>query len=187
MKIAKTTGKVTQVARKVLNCKLKYCGAVIVAAGSASRMGGIDKVMAELGGEPMIVRTVRAFQNCDAIREIVVVTRPDLMQRIMGLCRDFSKVTAIVAGGKDRPESVELGLNALSAKVKLAAIQDGARPLITDAVIANPAAVQLAQKLALAPDQLGMKAGMLVGTLFPLFAIGVYLYYVKSKKNASNA
>ena len=135
MKIAKTTGKVTQVARKVLNCKLKYCGAVIVAAGSASRMGGIDKVMAELGGEPMIVRTVRAFQNCDAIREIVVVTRPDLMQRIMGLCRDFSKVTAIVAGGKDRPESVELGLNALSAKVKLAAIQDGARPLITDAVI----------------------------------------------------
>ena len=135
MKIAKTTGKVTQVARKILNFKLKYCGAVIVAAGSASRMGGIDKVMAELGGEPMIVRTVRTFQNCDAIREIVVVTRPDLMQSIMGLCRDFSKVTAIVAGGKDRSESVELGLNALSSKVKLAAIQDGARPLITQAVI----------------------------------------------------
>lgn len=133
MKIAKTTGKVTGVARKIL--KLKYCGAVIVAAGNASRMGGIDKVMAKLGGEPMIVRTVRAFQNCDAIREIVIVTRPDLMQSIMGLCRDFSKVTAVVAGGKDRPESVELGLNALSARVKLAAIQDGARPLVPAAVI----------------------------------------------------
>lgn len=133
MGISKTTGKVTGLARKVL--RLKYCGAVIVAAGSASRMGGIDKLMAKIGGEPMIVRTVRAFQNCAAIKEIVVVTRPDLMQSIMGLCRDFSKVTAVVAGGKDRQESVENGLNALSSKVKLAAIQDGARPFVTDAVI----------------------------------------------------
>lgn len=133
MGIAKMTGKATGVARKVL--KLKYCGAVIVAAGSASRMGGVDKVMAELGGEPMILRTVRAFQNCCAIKEIVVVTRPDLMQSVMGLCRDFSKVTAVVAGGKDRQESVELGMNALSGKVKLAAIHDGARPLVSDAVI----------------------------------------------------
>ena len=125
--------KVTGTARKLLKCK--YCGAVIVAAGSASRMGGIDKVMADLGGEPMILRTVRAFQTCDVIKEIVVVTRPDLISKIMGLCKDFSKVTAVVAGGKDRPESVRMGLNALSKKVKLAAIQDGARPLITHAVI----------------------------------------------------
>ena len=125
--------KVTGAARKLL--KLKYCGAVIVAAGNASRMGGIDKVMAELGGEPMIVHTVRAFARCDAIKEIVVVTRPDLITRITSLCAGFPKVQAVVAGGKDRQESVELGLNALSAKVRLAAIQDGARPLITDAVI----------------------------------------------------
>jgi len=124
---------VTGLGRKAL--RLKYCGAVIVAAGSASRMGGIDKVMASLNGEPMIVRTVRAFQNCDAIKEIVVVTRQDLITPIMGLCKDFDKVRAVVAGGKDRPESVRLGMNALSDKVKLAAIQDGARPLITGAVI----------------------------------------------------
>lgn len=123
----------TGLGRKVL--KLKYCGAVIVAAGSASRMGGIDKVMAPLDEEPMILRTVRAFQNCDAIREIVVVTREDLLTAIMGLCKDMDKVKAVVAGGKDRPESVRLGLNALSDKVKLAAIQDGARPLVTNAVI----------------------------------------------------
>lgn len=123
----------TRTARKIL--PLKYCGAVIVAAGTASRMGGIDKVMAKLKGEPMIVHTVRAFQQCDAIREIVIVTRPDLMQEIMGLCRDFSKVKAVVAGGSSRPESVQNGLNALSDKVKLAAIQDGARPLITYEVI----------------------------------------------------
>lgn len=124
---------VTRQGRKLL--KLKYCGAVIVAAGSASRMGGIDKVMAELEGEPMVVRAVRTFQNCDAVREIVVVTRPDLIVPIMSLCSSFDKVKAVVAGGADRVASVNLGLNALSQKVKLAAIHDGARPLITWQVI----------------------------------------------------
>lgn len=125
--------KITRPARKLL--PLKTCGAVIVAAGNASRMGGIDKVMAELKGEPMIVRTVRTFQDCDAISEIVIVTRPDLIMPISGLCREMPKVKAVVAGGKSRQESVNLGLNALSDKVKLAAIQDGARPLITWQVI----------------------------------------------------
>ena len=119
--------------RKVL--PLKYCGAVIVAAGTASRMGGIDKVMAELEGEPMILRTVRTFATLDAVREIVIVTREDLLIPIMGLCKDIEKVTAVVAGGSSRQESVEKGLNALSAKVKLVAVQDGARPLISHAVI----------------------------------------------------
>ena len=124
---------VTKPARKLL--PLKYCGAVIVAAGNASRMGGIDKVMAELDGEPMIVRTVRTFQSCDAIKEIVIVTREDLIMPIMKLCADLDKVKAVVAGGASRAESVMLGLEALSNQVKLAAIQDGARPLITHEVI----------------------------------------------------
>ena len=119
--------------RKVL--PLKYCGAVIVAAGNASRMGGIDKVMAELDGEPMILRTVRTFQSCDAIKEIVIVTREDLIMPSMKLCADMDKVKAVVAGGASRAESVMLGLGALSNQVKLAAIQDGARPLITHEVI----------------------------------------------------
>jgi len=125
--------KLTKPARKLL--KLKPCGAVIVAAGTASRMGGIDKVMAPLKGEPMIVRTVRAFQNCDAVSEIVIVTREDLILPITSLCREMPKVKAVVLGGKSRQESVSLGMNALSDKVKLAAIQDGARPLITWQVI----------------------------------------------------
>ena len=123
----------TKTARKLL--PLKRCGAVIVAAGSASRMGGIDKVMAPLNGEPMIARTVRAFQNCDAISEIVVVTRQDLILPITSLCSDMDKVQAVVAGGSSRQESVHLGLNALSDKCKLAAIHDGARPLISWQVI----------------------------------------------------
>ena len=125
--------KVTKVARKAL--PLKYCAAVIVAAGSASRMGGIDKVMAPLGGEPMIVRTVRTFQSCDAIREIVIVTREDLLVPIMDLCHGFDKVRAVIVGGNSRDESVRKGLAALSAKTKLVAVQDGARPLVTWQVI----------------------------------------------------
>jgi 2-C-methyl-D-erythritol 4-phosphate cytidylyltransferase len=121
--------KFTRPARKLL--PLKTCGAVIVAAGNASRMGGIDKVMAQLKGEPMIVRTVRTFQDCDAISEIVIVTRPDLIVPISQLCREMPKVKAVVAGGKDRAESVHLGMNALSEDIKLAAIHDGARPMAT--------------------------------------------------------
>ena len=125
--------KITRPLRKAL--PLKYCAAVIVAAGSASRMGGIDKVMAELDGEPIIVRSVRVFQDCDAIQEIVIVTRPDLIIPVSDLTRDFSKVRAVVAGGKTRQESVNLGLNAISENAKLAAIHDGARPLVTWQVI----------------------------------------------------
>ena len=125
--------KVTKPARKLL--PLKRCGAVIVAAGTASRMGGIDKVMAPLKGEPMILRTVRTFQNCDAISEIVIVTRSDLIQKIGDLCAGFDKVKAVVVGGKSRQESVNLGLNALSRNMKLAAVHDGARPLISWQVI----------------------------------------------------
>ena len=125
--------KFTRPARKLL--PLKPCGAVIVAAGTASRMGGIDKVMAELGGQPMIRRTVRQFQDCDAISEIVIVTREDLIEPIRKLCLAMPKVTAVVAGGKSRQESVGLGLSALGNKVKLAAVHDGARPLITWQVI----------------------------------------------------
>ena len=121
--------KITRPARKLL--PLKSCGVVIVAAGSASRMGGIDKVMAPLAGEPMIARTVRAFQDCDAVKKIVVVTREDLILPITSLCSGMSKVKAVVAGGSSRQESVHLGLNALSGEVQLVAVHDGARPLVS--------------------------------------------------------
>lgn len=120
-------------ARKVL--PTQYCGAVIVAAGSASRMGGIDKVMASLGGEPMILRTVRAFEDCEAVKEIVIVTRKDLMGPIAELCSGFTKIRSVVQGGSSRQESVKLGLLAFSKEVRLAAVHDGARPLVSGELI----------------------------------------------------
>ena len=120
---------VTKPLRRML--KIKRCGAVIVAAGSASRMGGVDKIMAQLNGEPVIVHSVRAFQECPAIAEIVVVTTPDKVQTIAQLCSGFDKLIAVVTGGKSRPESVSNGLDALTKKMRLAAIHDGARPMVS--------------------------------------------------------
>lgn len=57
--------------------------------------------------------------------------------------------------------------------------------IVTDAVIANPSALQLAEKLALTPDQLGMKFGMLVGMLFPLVAIPLYHHLMKTHRKAA--
>ena len=70
-----------------------------------------------------------------AIASIVIVTREDLIRPISGLCRDMSKVTAVVCGGSSRQESVHLGLNALPKGTKLAAVHDGARPLVSWQVI----------------------------------------------------
>ena len=120
-------------ARKVL--PTQYCGAVIVAAGSASRMGGIDKVMAPLGREPMILRTVRAFEDCEAVKEIVIVTRKDLIGPIAEICSGFTKIRSVVQGGSSRQESVKLGLLAFSKEVRLAAVHDGARPLVSGELI----------------------------------------------------
>ena len=128
--------KITSLSRKIRKAlPLRYCGAVIVAAGTASRMGGIDKVMAPLNGEPMILRTARTFQQCDAIREIVIVTRQDLIVPVMDLCHDFDKVKVVLVGGKTRQESVWIGLGALSPDMKLVAVQDGARPLVSYEII----------------------------------------------------
>lgn len=125
--------RLTQMLRRRL--PLRSCGAVIVAAGNASRMGGVDKIMADLLGEPVIARTVRTFENCEAIREIVVVTREDLVEQVQQACAAFGKVKAVVPGGSDRPASVTAGLAALSSGMKLAAIHDGARPMVTVEVI----------------------------------------------------
>jgi len=145
--------QITKQVRKFL--PPKYCGAVIVAAGSASRMEGIDKVMAPLSGEPMLLHTVRAFQQCDAIREIVVVTRQDLLMQVTQLCKGFHKVTALVAGGSNRQESVSAGLSVLSKKVKLVAVHDGARPLVSGQLIDR--AVHAAQTYGAAAPAIAVK------------------------------
>ena len=107
------------------------CSAVIVAAGSSERMGS-DKLTAELGGMPVLARTLRTFEACPLVAEIVV-TRADRIEEIAELCRSFgiSKVSKVLSGGATRVESALVGVSEVEPKLELIAIHDGARPLVT--------------------------------------------------------
>lgn len=131
---------------------IPYCAAVIVAAGSATRMQGIDKAMAPLGLEPVIVHAVRPFQWSKRVQEIVVVTREDLIVPIGQALQDagMDKVTMVVAGGASRAESVIIGLDTVSKKTRLVAVHDGVRPLVTEEIV-NAAIEKAAQTGAAAP------------------------------------
>ena len=111
-------------------------GAIILAAGSSRRMGGGDKLLADLAGRPVLGWTLSAFAECDAVDDVVVVTSPSNRSSIAELCRDIGKVRLLVTGGRERQDSVWAGLSALQ-RIDLVAVHDGARPLITPEGIAG--------------------------------------------------
>lgn len=111
-------------------------GAVIVAAGSSQRMGGLDKMSAPIGGRPALARVIDVFHRCQAISQIVVV----VTEKNVDWCRQlvnehgWSKVTDICPGGERRRDSVAIGLSRLK-DCHWAVIHDGARPLLTKDLI----------------------------------------------------
>ncbi|MGN0629300.1 MAG: 2-C-methyl-D-erythritol 4-phosphate cytidylyltransferase [Oscillospiraceae bacterium] len=109
-----------------------FLSAVIVAAGSSARMGGEDKQFLPIAGVPVLGRTLLAFEHCDAVSEIIVVTKPDSIEKVRELCREQSitKLAAVAEGGATRAESVRNGVAAVSESCDFVAIQDGARPLV---------------------------------------------------------
>ena len=112
--------------------------AVIVAAGGSERMGGIDKVMANIGGRAVLARVLDTFQNCDKVDKIVVVMNSKNIEEAKKLAakEKWSKVTDIVPGGDRRQDSVMEGLK----KIKICEwiiIHDGARPLMRAGLIEN--------------------------------------------------
>lgn len=118
---------------------IKKVSAVIVAAGSSSRMHGIDKQLLDIGGKPVIARAVSAFQKSEVINEIVIVTREDLIPQIKKLVSEngFSKVKSVVKGADTRQKSVFNGISATSETCEYVAIHDGARPFVTQEIIKN--------------------------------------------------
>ncbi len=107
-------------------------GAVIVAAGSSQRMGGVDKIFALLVGQPVLVRVVEIFQKCGSVDQIVVVLSQQNLEAGKKLLakQDWPKETYICPGGERRQDSVLAGLNRLS-DCGWVVIHDGARPLVT--------------------------------------------------------
>lgn len=113
-----------------------HCSAVIVAAGSGERMGA-DKIFLELGGVPVLTRTLKTFQDADFVDEIVIVTRTEKLSEVSDLCSSngFTKVSKVVSGGATRTESALAGVSELGTKTKLIAIHDAARPFVSEELI----------------------------------------------------
>ena len=128
------------------------CSAVIAAAGLSARMGGVDKLYAEIGGKPVLAHSLIAYQNCPLVNEIIVVARSDMLEATADMCKQYGigKASKVIAGGATRFESVSNGVFAVSKEADLIAIHDGARPCVaireimqavTDASKYNAAAV----------------------------------------------
>lgn len=107
--------------------------AVLVAAGSSTRMG-FDKLSFDLGGETVLERSVRAFDECPEVDELVIVTGAsgENAQRAAARCK---KPVRLVKGGSTRAESARSGVAA--AHGRLVAVHDAARPFVSQSVIAD--------------------------------------------------
>jgi 2-C-methyl-D-erythritol 4-phosphate cytidylyltransferase len=110
--------------------------AILVAAGKGVRMG-TDKLWLEIAGRPIIAHTWRILNAAKCIDEIILVVREGTQPRFAELAArfDFQKPFRIVAGGAERQDSVWHGLEALSSKTQIVAIQDAARPCTSEALI----------------------------------------------------
>ena len=105
---------------------------IVVAAGSASRMGGIDKQLMPLADAPVLVHTLQRLGSCPSVAEIIVVTREQSIPILHQMIADFDlqKIRTIVTGSQTRQQSVQNGFREIGTQSQFVAIHDGARPLI---------------------------------------------------------
>lgn len=123
--------------KKLREANRPYCTALVAAAGSSRRMGGVNKLLQPLDGVPVLVWTLMALQKAERVDEIVVATREEDLIEISQLCRTYGigKCKKVIRGGESRVHSVLLAALEASPETALLAVQDGARPLVTPEVI----------------------------------------------------
>ena len=123
--------------KKIRAARRPRCAALVAAAGSSSRMGGVNKLLLPLDGVPVLVRTLDDLQRAENVDEIIVATREEDLVEISQLCRTYGigKCTKVVRGGESRVHSVMLAALEASSDTELLAVQDGARPLVTSELI----------------------------------------------------
>ncbi|WP_300343602.1 2-C-methyl-D-erythritol 4-phosphate cytidylyltransferase [uncultured Oscillibacter sp.] len=123
--------------KKVREARRPRCTALVAAAGSSSRMGGVDKLLQPLDGVPVLARTLTALQLAAGVDEIVIAAREEDILEFSQLCRTYgiSKCSKVVRGGESRAHSVLLAALEASPEAELLAVQDGARPLVTPELI----------------------------------------------------
>ena len=113
--------------------------AIIVAAGKGTRMGAnVDKLWLEVAGRPVVAHTWKQFNDARCIDEIILVVRDGMQEHFAELAGkfNFQKPFRLVVGGAERQDSVWNGLEALSARTEIVAIQDAARPCTSAELIA---------------------------------------------------
>ena len=114
--------------------------AIILAAGKSERMGGgADKAFLSLVNKPVVAWSLLAFEKCADIDRIVLVVRKDQVTASKAVVRMFgiSKIGKIVPGGAKRQESVAAGLAACDVDTRYVVIHDGARPMVTPALVSE--------------------------------------------------
>lgn len=115
----------------------KFFSAIILCAGSSTRMG-YNKMLLKLGSKTVFERTVEAFENCEIINEIIIAAPKLNVEEYGEIVKKncYTKVTAVVAGGSSRQESVANALKQISSECEYISVHDGARPLIKEESIA---------------------------------------------------
>ena len=114
------------------------CTAVIVAAGKGKRMGTeISKQFLPLGGKEILAHTVEKFEKAKKIRDIILVTGEDSLQDVQEMAQEYGweKIRSVVAGGKERQDSVWNGLQEVSEDTEIVLIHDGVRPFVTEDIL----------------------------------------------------
>ncbi len=111
----------------------KFFSAIILSAGKSQRMG-YNKMLLNIGSKNVFERTVEAFENCEAIDEIIIAAPSDSIEEYGEIVKKngYAKVVWIVEGGSTRQGSVKNALEKVSPESNYVAVHDGARPLIKD-------------------------------------------------------
>lgn len=114
----------------------EHIGAIVVAAGASSRMGGVDKLWLPLAGRPLLEHAIAALTAIPEITRLALVTAPANLRRIEALraAPPWNAIDLLVEGGATRADSVYAGLRALES-CDLVLIHDGARPLVTPELV----------------------------------------------------
>ena len=107
--------------------------AIVVAAGASRRMGR-DKLLLPVAGRALLAHTLAAFEACAVVDEVVVVLAASNAEDVLPLLGSFAKVSRTCMGGRRRQDSVRAGLHTIAAR-EFVVVHDGARPLVTPALI----------------------------------------------------
>ena len=123
--------------KKMRENRRPRCTALVAAAGSSSRMGGVNKLLQPLDGVPVLARTLTALQLARQVDGIVIAAREEDLVEISRLCHTYgiTKCAKVVRGGETRAHSVLLAALEAPPETELLAVQDGARPLVTPELI----------------------------------------------------